>query len=268
MTTEEKIDNFRNLLIGYYSKEKKEVFEIGSKTLEACGFDCENQGGEFWEMICPRLKREGILRNYSPLVFKQSPQPDFNKNRLKDKAGEHLDYLRISMLREKTTAEETEEDKECLKQVNNFYHFEVNGKKLKEIEKDIDKKIDSEKSDKLQSKKQFIHRQDNLLYIKELKPEILTGNLGAYSDGTIRYKKEIIKMRNQLKDLCRLFMNHPDRLLTIDDIRDTIIKADKRILTPFTTIAKYVSELHNSLKIHFKKDVIFNQKEEGWYFKP
>ena len=103
---------------------------------------------------------------------------------------------------------------------------------------------------------------------EELKPEILTGNLGAYSDGTIRYKKEIIKMRNQLKDLCRLFMNHPDRLLTIDDIRDTIIKADKRILTPFTTIAKYVSELHNSLKIHFKKDVIFNQKEEGWYFKP
>ncbi len=119
-----------------------------------------------------------------------------------------------------------------------------------------------------QPKKQSISQRDNLLYIKKLKPEISVGDLEAYSDGTIRYKKEIIKMRNQLKDLCRLFIRNPNRLLTLDDIRDEIISADRRQLVSFTTISKYVSELHNSLKIHFKKDVIFNQKEEGWYFKP
>jgi len=106
------------------------------------------------------------------------------------------------------------------------------------------------------------------LLTKELKPQITAGKLAAYSDGTIRYGKNILEMRNQLKDLCRLFMRHPNRLLTIDDIKDEIVKADRRTLTSFATIAKYVSELHNLLKIHFGKDVIFNQKGEGWYFKP
>lgn len=108
----------------------------------------------------------------------------------------------------------------------------------------------------------------NLLYVKNLTPEIEIKGLGAYSDGTIRYKGEIIEMRNQLKDLCRLFMDHPNRLLTHEDIRDQIVNADRRKSTPKTTIAKYVSELHNLLKIHFKKDVIFSQQQEGWYFKP
>lgn len=101
-----------------------------------------------------------------------------------------------------------------------------------------------------------------------MKADITIGKLSAYNDGTIRYEKNILEMRNQLKDLCRLFMQYPNRLLTIDDIKDEIIKADRRTLTSFATIAKYVSELHNLLKIHFKKEVIFNQKEEGWYFKP
>ncbi len=110
-------------------------------------------------------------------------------------------------------------------------------------------------------------RQDNLLFTKELISQITAGDLVAYSDGTIRYKDIILDLRNQLKDLCRLFMRNPKRLLTIDDIREEIINADKREATPNSTIAKYVSELRNSLQIHFKKDVIFNQKEEGWYFK-
>ncbi len=58
-------------------------------------------------------------------------------------------------------------------------------------------------------------------------------------------------------------MRNPNRLLTIDDIRDEIVGADKRKTTPNSTIAKYVSELRNSLKVHFGRDVIFNQKEEG-----
>ena len=116
--------------------------------------------------------------------------------------------------------------------------------------------------------KQHSPQKDNLLLTKDLKADITIGKLSAYNDGTIRYGKNILEMRNQLKDLCRLFMRNPNRLLTIDDIKDEIIKADRRTLTSFATIAKYVSELHNLLKIHFGKDVIFNQKEEGWYFKP
>lgn len=111
-------------------------------------------------------------------------------------------------------------------------------------------------------------REDNLLLTKELKPQITAGKLAAYSDGTIRYNDKILDLRNQLKDLCRFFMRNPKRLLTIDDIREEIVNADKRKTTPNSTIAKYVSELRNSLKIHFQKEVIFNQKEEGWYFRP
>lgn len=111
-------------------------------------------------------------------------------------------------------------------------------------------------------------RKDNLLFVKDLKPEIEIKGLGAYSDGTIRYKGEVIEMRSQIKDLCRLFMDHHNRLLTQDDIKDAIVNADRRNSTPRITIAKYVSELRNLLKLHFKKDVIFNQKYEGWYFKP
>ena len=116
--------------------------------------------------------------------------------------------------------------------------------------------------------KQRPSRKNNLLLTKDLKADITIGKLSAYNDGTIRYGKNILEMRNQLKDLCRLFMRNPNRLFTIDDIKDEIIKADRRTLTSFATIAKYVSELHNLLKIHFGKDVIFNQKKEGWYFKP
>lgn len=108
----------------------------------------------------------------------------------------------------------------------------------------------------------------DLLYVRDLKPEIEINGLAGYSDGTIRYKGEMIEMRSQIKDLCRLFMNHPNRLLTPEDIRDEIVHADRRKSTPRITIAKYVSELRNLLKLHFKKDVIFNQRKEGWYFKP
>jgi two-component sensor histidine kinase len=114
----------------------------------------------------------------------------------------------------------------------------------------------------------YIPKKDNLLFTKNLKADISIGKLSAYNDGTIRYGKRILEMRNQLKDLCRFFMKNQNRMLTIDDIKDEIIRADRRTIISFTTIAKYVSELHNLLKTHFGKDIIFNQKEEGWYFKP
>ena len=104
-----------------------------------------------------------------------------------------------------------------------------------------------------------------LIYNKELRPEMTVGDLASYSDGTIRHKDKVLGLRSQLKDLCRLFMAHPKRLLTIDDIKAEIVPAEKRGSVSFATISKYVSELHSSLKIHFRKRVIFNEKKEGWY---
>jgi hypothetical protein len=51
-------------------------------------------------------------------------------------------------------------------------------------------------------------------------------------------------------------------------MRDEIIPANKRKFTSFKTISKYISELHGILQNSYEKPVIFNQKEEGWYFRP
>lgn len=110
--------------------------------------------------------------------------------------------------------------------------------------------------------------KDTLLMTKELEPDFEVSGLASYSDGTIRYKDTIVPLRGQIKDLCRLFMRNPKRLLTREDIKENIIAADKRKSVPKITISKYVSELRNSLKVHFKKDVIYSQKDEGWYFDP
>lgn len=102
----------------------------------------------------------------------------------------------------------------------------------------------------------------------DLKVELSAGYLEAFDDGSIRYKGTPIEMRNQLKDLCRLFMGKPNRLVTIDRITEELIRADKRKTTSHTTISKYVSELRAILMSHFKREVFINQKEEGWFFRP
>jgi len=107
--------------------------------------------------------------------------------------------------------------------------------------------------------------KDGFLLGPELRPEIAVGDLVAYSDGTIRYKNEIVDLRNQLKDLCRLFMRNQNRVLILEDIKNEIIPAPKRKTTSNQTIAKYVSELRTSLKGCFQRDVLHNQKGEGWY---
>lgn len=110
------------------------------------------------------------------------------------------------------------------------------------------------------------HKKNISLPVKEAALDITVGPLQAWTDGTIRYDGTIIEIRSQLKELCRLFMENPKRLINADDIKDRIISADKRKFTSTATISKYVSELHNSLKLHFRKDVIFSQKYEGWHF--
>jgi len=93
------------------------------------------------------------------------------------------------------------------------------------------------------------------------------GELASYNDGTIRYKKEILNLPPRLKELCRLFLEKPERLIAFDDIKDRIIKASRRPNIGWDTISKYVSRLNISLEIHFGKKVIINQREEGWYLK-
>lgn len=92
--------------------------------------------------------------------------------------------------------------------------------------------------------------------------------LALWKDGTIRYKGKIVKIRKQIKELCILFIKNPNMLITYDTIKDDIIKADRRSVINFKTIAKYVSELRRSLKVHFGKNVISPSSGEGWYFKP
>lgn len=110
--------------------------------------------------------------------------------------------------------------------------------------------------------------KETSLMINDLKPEVSVENLSAYSDGSIRYKDNNIGMRNQLKDLCRIFLKNPKRLITPEDIKDNIISSQRRETTSNSTISKYVSELHTALKSQFKRRVIFSQHEEGWHFDP
>lgn len=114
----------------------------------------------------------------------------------------------------------------------------------------------------------IIYRASGNLFTQDIRPEIEINSLATYSDGTIRFKGSVIPMRDQLNDLCRMFMSRPNQLVLCDEIRDEIIRAERRERTRFSTIAKYVSELHSLLKEYFGKDVIFNHKKEGWRFVP
>ncbi|MFZ5982480.1 MAG: hypothetical protein ACOYS2_02845 [Patescibacteria group bacterium] len=103
---------------------------------------------------------------------------------------------------------------------------------------------------------------------KTAKKEIQIKALSFNEDGSITYDGKALRMRGQLKELCRLFMKNAYVQITIDDIRDEIITADKRGTIANSTISKYVSELHEILKKSFGKRVIFSQSKEGWTFRP
>ncbi len=58
MTIDEKYNNAVQMLWSYYDG-KNDTLRITSLVLEENSF-----GGDFWDMICPRLQREGILKEY------------------------------------------------------------------------------------------------------------------------------------------------------------------------------------------------------------
>ena len=99
-------------------------------------------------------------------------------------------------------------------------------------------------------------------------PEIEIGKLISYSDGTISYNGALLDIRGQLKVLCRIFMENVGNLVLEDYIKQEMVNSDKRGRISNRTISKYVSELHIILREPYGKDVIFNEKKEGWRFDP
>jgi len=101
----------------------------------------------------------------------------------------------------------------------------------------------------------------------ELKVDFQFDKLVFYNDGTLWFENEPLDMGYQLKALCRMFMESPKQLIPIEDIKENIIPSSRRKNIKNTSIAKYVSELHRILQIHFKRSVIFNEKRVGWSLK-
>lgn len=96
--------------------------------------------------------------------------------------------------------------------------------------------------------------------------EIFAGPLVYTKDGRVTFKNKELTMRPQIKTLCIFFMKNRNEFLDYSTIKDELIKAEKRSDTPLKTITQYVSELHKILKKAFRKEVIFNDKKEGYIF--
>lgn len=105
-------------------------------------------------------------------------------------------------------------------------------------------------------------------FTETFKLENSVGKLGYGSDGLIYFNMVPVDMTAQLKDLCRMFIDRPKVLVTIDDIKDTIITANRRGKTSNTTIAKYISALRVVLQPYYKSDFLISKKKEGWRFEP
>jgi len=74
-------EKFLEILIRHYLIERKEELKIDPNVLIGCGFDIGKDNGVFFNIICPKLKREGILRQYSELInpedfIRDSQNPD------------------------------------------------------------------------------------------------------------------------------------------------------------------------------------------------
>lgn len=62
MTIDEKFNTAKELFYNYYLLANKQAdIKISDLVLKETGF-----GREFFEFICPRLKTEGLLKNYYP----------------------------------------------------------------------------------------------------------------------------------------------------------------------------------------------------------
>ena len=88
--------------------------------------------------------------------------------------------------------------------------------------------------------------------------------MSYWTDGSITFKDEDIILRAQLRDLLRLFISNPNKIMTFDDIKDTIIKSENRGKTKNSNISKYVNELESELKKYTNNIIIKNENETGY----
>lgn len=101
-------------------------------------------------------------------------------------------------------------------------------------------------------------------YQKTKKIEKEFNGLSYWTDGSITFKDEDIILRAQLRDLLRLFISNPNKIMTFDDIKDTIIKSENRGKTKNSNISKYVNELERELKKYTNNIIIKNENETGY----
>ncbi|MEI7890820.1 MAG: hypothetical protein WCI36_02525 [bacterium] len=161
-----------------------------------------------------------------------------------------------------------QEDNDILvKIIEEIVHPLMSDEDMKKIRKTVAKEYQPifEQTQKTLTKK---FKKPTELFVKDAKIENKIGALAYFSDGTIRFDQEVIKMRSQIKELCRLFIDNHDRLVTIDDIKEKIITAKKRKGMKTSSIAKYMYELDTILTKYYKKTAFTNQPTEGWTFKP
>lgn len=57
-------ERFLEILFNCYKETKNDELEISSRILNDCGFNI-SESGKLFNIICPRLKREGFLRKFS-----------------------------------------------------------------------------------------------------------------------------------------------------------------------------------------------------------
>lgn len=107
----------------------------------------------------------------------------------------------------------------------------------------------------------ILAKSGNLSELKEDRVYRKAGKLAAYADGSIRFDGKKIVMRNQIRNICLVFIDKAGEILSAEDICDILM-----INAKHSTVSKYISELHRILRFHFKKNVIFCQPSEGWCF--
>jgi hypothetical protein len=101
---------------------------------------------------------------------------------------------------------------------------------------------------------------ENQVYSGSLRPANSVGKLEEYSDGSIRVVGKEIKIRNELKDICRLFIKNAGKTVLSDDIKKVL----GRQSLSHKTIGKYVSELRIILQPYFEEKLFRAQYREGW----
>ncbi len=121
--------------------------------------------------------------------------------------------------------------------------------------------------------KQPIFTGKHQVYRGKLKPDSTAKDFSCHNDGSIRYRGEIIEMREQLRLIARLFISQPNSIVTRDDIKDILFPDEtgqnrKWAEMPKETVAKYVGALRKIFEGKSRKSLLVNQKDTGWIFKP